>query len=157
MAYLDGVEVPRLEERIRYSLQPRRMEIMTNLDGLERSALEARIEYLIRQRMEQYGENLQLAELQVTRTEEGRALWNRVRKLRLAESAESGSSGSAFSHIWASLISQEARLENLIALRMSESGETRDTAERAIVHTSEGLELWEQVRALKLAESRDED
>jgi len=154
MAYLDGVEVPRLEERIRYSLQPRRMEIMTNLDGLERSALEARIEYLIRQRMEQYGGNLQLAELQVTRTEEGRALWRQARKLRMAESADTGP-GSAFSYTAASVIGHEARLENLIAQRMSDCGETREAAERAVIHTSDGLELWEQVRALKLAESRD--
>jgi hypothetical protein len=157
MPPLDGLELGRIEARLRNRLRLGRAEAMTDLEGLERSSLEARIEYLIQQRVAQHGENRQFAELQVTRTEEGRALWNRVRKLRLAESAESGSSGSAFSHIWASLISQEARLENLIALRMSESGETRDTAERAIVHTSEGLELWEQVRALKLAESRDED
>jgi hypothetical protein len=157
MPPLDGLELGRIEARLRNRLRLGRAEAMTDLEGLERSSLEARIEYLIQQRVAQHGENRQFAELQVTRTEEGRALWNRVRKLRLAESAESGSSGSAFSHIWASLISQEARLENLIALRMSESGETRDTAERAIVHTAEGLELWERVRALKLAESRDED
>jgi hypothetical protein len=130
---------------------------MINLEGLQRSAIEARIEYLIKQRMDQGGESRQFAEISVTRTAEGRALWKAARKLRLAEEPANSGPGSAFSHTAASVIGQEARLENLIALRMSESGETRDTAERAIVHTSEGLELWEQVRALKLAESRDED
>jgi hypothetical protein len=129
---------------------------MTNLEGLERSAIEARIEYLTRQRIEQ-GESRQFAELQVTRTEEGRALWKRARKLRLAESADPAGPTSAFSNSSASVVGHEARLENMIALRMSESNETREAAERAVIHTSDGLELWERVRALKLAESRDED
>jgi hypothetical protein len=156
MPGLDGLELRRIEARIRNYLQPRRVEAMTNLEGLDRSALEARIDYLINQRMEQHGENRQFAELQVTRTEEGRALWKKARKLKLAESADTGP-GSTFSHIAASLVGYEARLENLIALRMSDCGETRDAAERAIIHTDDGLALWEKVRALKLAESRDED
>jgi hypothetical protein len=55
------------------------------------------------------------------------------------------------------VVGHEARLENMIALRMSECNETREAAERAVIHTSDGLELWERIRALKLAESRDED
>jgi hypothetical protein len=153
---LDGLELRRYESQIENALRQRRVEAMTNLEGLSRSALEARIEYLINQRMEQHGENRQFAELQVTRTEEGCALWKHARKLRMAESAETGPA-SAFSRTEASLIGHEARLENLIALRMSDCSETHEAAERAVIHTSDGLELWERVRALKLAESRDED
>jgi bifunctional ADP-heptose synthase (sugar kinase/adenylyltransferase) len=129
---------------------------MTNLEDLTRSSVEARIEYLIQQRME-LGENRQFAEISVTRTEEGRALWNQARKLRMAESADESGPGSTFSHTAASLLGHEARLENLIALRMNECLETREAAELAVIHTSDGLELWERVRALRLAESRDED
>lgn len=156
MPGLDGLELRRIEARIRNYLQPRREEAVTNLEGLQRSAIEARIEYLVKQRMEQHGETLQFAELQVTRTEEGRALWKQARKLRLAESADTGPSPS-FNHTAAEVIGQEARLENLIAQRMSDCGETRDAAERAVIHTDQGLELWERVRALKLSESCDED
>ncbi len=129
---------------------------MTNLEGLTRSAIEARIEYLIQQRIE-LGENRQFAEVQVTRTEEGRALWNQARQLRMAEESSDTGPGSAFSHTAASLVGHEAKLENLIAQRMSECGETHEAAERGVIHTSDGLELWEQVRALRLAESRDDD
>jgi len=154
MPNLDGLELRRMEARIKI-LRPQRTDIMVNLDGLTRSSIEARVEYLIQQRIE-LGENRQFAELQVTRSEEGRALWKQARKLRMAESSDGGSA-SAFSHSAASLIGHEARLENLIALRMSDCSETHEAAERAVIHTSDGLELWERVRALKLAESRDED
>jgi hypothetical protein len=128
---------------------------MVKLDNLSRSSIEARIEYLIQQRIE-LGENRQFAELQVTRTAEGRELWKQARKLRMAESADSVSS-SLFSETAASLIGHEAQLENLIAQQMRDCGETREAAERAIIHTSDGLELWEQVRVLRLSESRDDD
>jgi hypothetical protein len=124
---------------------------MTNLEGLERSTIEARIEYLINQRTEQFGENRQFAEIQVTRTAEGRALWNRARKLRMAESADSPSC-SRFNYPAASLIGIEARYENLVALRMSEHSEPREVAENVVIHTAAGLELWERMRALRLAE-----
>jgi hypothetical protein len=107
--------------------------------------------------MAQHGESFQFAELQITRSEEGRALWNRVRKLRMAEEPANSGPDSAFSHTAASLVGHEARLENLVAQRMSDSGETHDAAERSVIHTQHGLECWERVRALKLAESRDED
>jgi hypothetical protein len=129
---------------------------MTDLEGLTRSSIDARIEFLINQRMEQHGENFQLAELQVTRTEEGAGLWKRIRRLRMAESADESGPGSAFSHTAASLVVHEARLENLIALRMSDCNETHEAAERAVVHSETGLELWERIRALRLAESRDD-
>jgi hypothetical protein len=74
----------------------------------------------------------------------------------MAESVDSPVN-SVFTRTAASLTVHQARLENLIAQRMSDCGETRENAERAVIHTSDGLELWEQVRTLKLAESRDED
>jgi hypothetical protein len=153
---LDGLELRRIEARIRNRLHGRSEEAMTNLEGLTRSSVEARIEYLIQQRIE-LGENRQFAEVQVTRTEEGRALWNQARKLRMAEEPSDTGPGSAFSHTAASLVGVEARLENLIAQRMSDCAEKRDVAELAVIHTSDGLELWERVRALRLAESRDDD
>lgn len=153
---LDGHELRRVEAYVRSHLEQRRAEAMVNLEGLERSTIEARIEYLIKQRQEQYNENLQFAELQVTRTEEGLALWDRLRKLRMAESGDCGP-GPVFSRTAASAIPYEARLENLIAQRMSDCGETREAAELAVIHTSDGLELWERVRALRLSESHDDD
>jgi len=152
---LDGLELRRYELQLENALRQRRATGMLKFDDLSLSSIEARIEYLIQQHIG-LGENRQFAELQVTRTEEGRALWKQARKLRMAESSDGGP-GSAFSHSAASLIGHEARLENLIAQRMSDCGETRDGAERAIIHTDAGLALWEKVRALKLAESRDED
>lgn len=155
MPGLDGLELRRIEARIRNRLHGRSEEAMTDLEGLTRSAIEARIEYLIQQRIE-LGENRQFAEVQVTRTEEGRALWNQARQLRMAEEPSDSGPGFAFSHTAAQSVGIEARLENLIAQRMSDSGETREVAESAVIHTSDGLELWERVRALRLAESRDE-
>lgn|GEM_PF-2227858 len=152
MPNLDGLELRRIEARLGI-LRPQRTEIMVNLDGLTRSSIEARIEYLIGQRVA-LGESRQFAEVQVGRTDEGRSLWERARKLRMAESADSPA-GSIFSHTAASLTVHQARLENLIAQRMS-CGETRENAERAVIHTSDGLELWQEVRALKLAESRED-
>ena len=127
---------------------------MTNLDGLERSSIEARIEYLIEQRMKDHGERREFAELQVTRTEEGRTLWERARALRLSESADVGPR-SSFTRTSASLMAEQGKLESMIEARMSECGEGRDTAELAVVHTPAGLELWERVRALRLAESTE--
>ncbi len=152
--HLDGVELRCLEAQIENALRGRRVETMVNLSDVSRSAIEARLEYLINQRI-QAGEIRQFAQLNVTRTDEGRALWNRARKLRMAEDADSAP-GSTFSHTAASAVCEEAKLENLIAQRMSDCGESRDNAERAVIHTSDGLDLWQKVRALKLAESRDE-
>ncbi len=151
---LDGVELRRIEAQIENGLRGRKVNTMVNLQDVSRSAIEARIEYLINQRIEA-GETRRFAEVQVTRTDEGRTLWNRARKLRMAENAESAP-GSTFSRTAASLTVQEAKLENLIAQRMSDSGETRENAERAVIHTDDGLELWERVRVLKLAESRED-
>lgn len=155
VANLDGLELRRYELQIENALRQRRMNNMVKFDDLSLSSVEAGIEYLIQQRIE-LGENRQLAELSVTRTAQGRILWNQARKLRMAESADSPSS-SLFSKTAASLIGHQARLENLIDQRMSEHNETRECAERAVIHTSDGLELWERMRALKLAESRDDD
>lgn len=127
---------------------------MLNLNDLTRGSIEARIEYLINQRVEA-GEARQFAEVQFTRTDEGRALWEQARKLRMAEDADNAP-GPTFSHTAASAVCEEAKLENLIAQRMSDSGETHAVAERAVIHTSDGLELWQKVRALKLAESRED-
>jgi len=150
---LDGLELRRMEARIRI-LRPQRTEIMLNLDGLTRSSLEARIEYLIQQQVDG-GETRQFAELSVTRTDEGRALWKQARKLRMAESADNAPE-STFSHNAASLTVEEAKLENLIAQQMSDCGETHDVAERAVIHCADGLACWNRARALRLAESRDD-
>jgi hypothetical protein len=150
-----GSELRRMEARLGI-VRPQRTEIMLNLEGLTRSSIEARIEYLTQKRVTENGESRQFAELQVTRTGEGRELWEKVRKLRLAEDADSAPV-SAFSHTAASVIGFEARLDNLISQRMNDCGETRANAERAVIHTSDGLDLWQKVRTLKLAESRDED
>ena len=149
-----GLALQRIEVRLGI-LRPQRTEIMLNLDGLTRSSIEARIDYLINQRVEA-GDSRQFAEVQVVRTDEGRALWARARKLRMAQDADSAP-GSTFSRTAASLIGPQATLENLIAQRMSNSGESRDNAERTVIHTSEGLELWERIRGLNLSECRDED
>jgi hypothetical protein len=153
--HLDGVQLRRIEGQIENALRGRKVNSMVNLQDVSRSAIEARLEYLINQRT-QAGETRQFAEVQVTRTDEGRALWSRARKLRMAENADSASN-STFSHTAASLTVHQAKLENMIAQRMSECSETCDVAERAVIHTSDGLDLWEKVRALKLAESRVED
>jgi hypothetical protein len=122
--HLDGVELRRIEAQIENALRGRKVNTMVNLLDVSKGAIEARHEFLINQRIGA-GDNRQFAEVQVVRTDEGRALWERARKLRMAESVDSPVN-SVFTRTAASLTVHQARLENLIAQRMSDCGETRD-------------------------------
>jgi hypothetical protein len=132
------------------------MNNMMNLNGLSLDSVEARIEHLIQIRMSDSGENHQLAELSVVRSPEGLALWEQARKLRMAEAPQSAPD-SVFSRNTAASIAPQAKLETLIEQRMSDTGETCAQAENSVIHTSEGLELWNRFRGLRLADSCDED
>jgi hypothetical protein len=153
--HLDGLELRWYQSKLEKAFGQKRLNTMakTDLGGLSRTAIEARIEYLIGKRVTDLGENRQLAEIRVTGTDEGRALWNQARKLRLAEDPDTGAA-STFSHTAAAQIGLEAQLENMIAERMA-CGDTRDSAENFVIHCSAGLELWERIRGLRLAESRE--